>query len=108
MTELCEIYNVDNFRTIHRQWVEDALKENRLVREAVWSEAVAVGSKAFVQETQQSLGLRAKARSCQSTIDGFQLKEEVGEYSVHFGGKNVQLTQENGYYWDEIGDSSIT
>jgi hypothetical protein len=64
------------------------LRESRLVREAVWREAVAVGSKAFVEETQLSLGLRAKARSCQSTIDGFQFKEEVGEYSVHFGDKN--------------------
>jgi putative transposase len=41
---LCKTYNMDNFRTIHRQRVDDALKENRLVREAEWSEAVAVGS----------------------------------------------------------------
>ena len=106
LTELCEIYNVDNFRTIHRQWVEDALKENRLVREAKWSEAIAVGNERYVEKTQRSLGLRAKARSCQSTVDGFQLKEEVGEYSVHFGVKNVQLTQENGYFWSEINESS--
>jgi hypothetical protein len=44
-----------------------------------------------VEETQQSRGLRAKASSCQSTIDGFQFKEEVGEYSVHFGDKNSLL-----------------
>ena len=44
------IYYVDNFRTFHRQWDEDALKENRLVRDAKWSEAVAIGSKAFVEE----------------------------------------------------------
>jgi REP element-mobilizing transposase RayT len=106
LAELCEIYNVDNFRTIHRQWVEDALKENRLVREAKWSEAIAVGNEGYVKKTQRSLGLRAKARSCQSTVDGFQLKEEVGEYSVHFGGKNVQLTQENSYFWGEINECS--
>lgn len=64
------------------------MKENRLVLEAEWSEAVAVGSKAFVEETQQILGLRAKVGSCQSTLDGFLFKEEVGEYSVHFGDKN--------------------
>ena len=106
LAELCEIYNVVNFPTFHRQWVEVALRENRLVREAKWSEAVAVGSKAFVEETQQSLGLRAKARSCKSTTDGFQLKEEVGEYSAHFDGKNMQLTQENGHFWNEISEGS--
>jgi REP element-mobilizing transposase RayT len=108
LAELCEVFNVDKFQTIHRQWVEDALKEKRLAREAKWSEAIAVGNEDFVEETQQSLGLRAKARSCQSTADGFQLKEEVGEYSVHFGGKNVLLTQENGYFWNEISEDSIT
>jgi REP element-mobilizing transposase RayT len=102
LAELCEIYNIDNFRTIHRQWIEDALKEYCFVREAKWSEAVAVGCKAFVEETQQSLGLGAKARSCQSTIDGYQLKEAAGEYSVHFGGKKVRLTPENGCFWNEI------
>ena len=106
LAELCEIYNVDNFRAIHRQWVEDALKENRLVREAKWSEVIAVGNEGYVEKTQRSLDLRAKARSCQSTADGFQLKEEVGEYYVHFGGKNVQLTQENSYFWSEINESS--
>lgn len=54
------------------------MQENRLLLEAVWSEAVAVGCKAFVEETQQSRGWRAKGRPCQSTIGGFQFKEDVG------------------------------
>jgi hypothetical protein len=106
LAELCEVCNVDKIQTIHRQWIEDELKENHLVREAKWSEAIAVGSKAFVEETQQSLGLRAKARSCQSTADGFQLKEESTEYNVHSGPENMQLTQENRYFWNEIRESS--
>jgi hypothetical protein len=107
LAELCEIYNVDNYRTTHRRWVEDTLQKNRLLREAKWSEAIVVGSKAFVEKTQQSLGLRVKARSYQSTIYGFQFKEEVGECSAHFGGKNVQLTAENGYFGNELRWSSI-
>ena len=106
LAELPEIYNVDNFRTIHRQWVEDVLKENRLEREAKWSEAIAIGDEGFVEEPQRRLGLRAKTRSCQSTADGFQLKEEAGEYSVHFDVKNVQLTQENGYFRNIIIERS--
>jgi putative transposase len=107
LATLCETYDVDNFRTIHRQWIENALEENRLVREAQWSEAVAVGSKAFVEETQRSLGLRAKARSCESITDGFQLKETEGDYSLHFGGKKVQLTSENRFFWNKISKGSI-
>jgi len=37
---------------------------------------VAVGCKAFVEETQLSLGLRAKAKSRPSTADGFQQKKK--------------------------------
>jgi hypothetical protein len=59
-----------------------------------------------VEEVQQGLGLRAKARSCQTTADKFQLKEVVGEYSAHFGGKYVQLTPENSYYWGEFESST--
>jgi putative transposase len=107
LATLCEIYDVDNFRTIHRQWVENALEDNRLAREAQWSEAVVVGSKAFVEETQRSMGLRAKARSCESTTDSYQLKEESTEYNVHFGPENMQLTPKNSYFWNEINDSSV-
>jgi hypothetical protein len=39
-------------------------------------------------------------------MDGFQLKEEVGEYLVHFDSKNVQLTQENSIFWNEFSESS--
>jgi len=65
-----------NFRSTHRQWVDDTLRKNSLVREAEWSEAVAVGSKAFIEETQHSLGLQNLDRACQQWMV-FSLKKRL-------------------------------
>ena len=61
-----------------------------------------------MEEMQLSLGLRAKTRSCLSATDGFQLKEAVGEYCVHFRGKKAGLTPKNGCFWNEISEGSTS
>jgi hypothetical protein len=43
----------------HRQWVEIALRDELAVRDARWSEAVAVGSLAFVEKVKTQLGFKA-------------------------------------------------
>jgi len=108
LANLCELNSTAELSSIYCNWVETALNENRLAREAHWSEAVAVGSKAFIEQTRLRLGILANGRSCLSTNDYYQLKEQAGEYHRHFGAENMLLIQENGYYWDEISDNSIT
>jgi hypothetical protein len=61
-----------------------------------------------VEQVQQSPGLRAKTISCQSTTDGVQLKEAVGEYCEHFSGKKAGLTPEMGCFWNETIGGSAT
>ena len=53
------------FQETHRQWIEQALTR-KLERENRWSEAVAVGSLAFVENVKSELGSKALHRDCWS------------------------------------------
>src|SRR5918992_3877858 len=48
LTALCGFADVRDFQTAHRQWVEQTLESGHTVHDDRWSEAIAVGSLAFV------------------------------------------------------------
>jgi hypothetical protein len=52
------------FQETHRQWIEQALTRN-LERENRWSEAIAVGSLAFVENVKSELG----SKRCIATLN---------------------------------------
>ena len=56
VTELCGFTHVEDFQRAHRQWVERALENGRTVRDERWSDAIAVGSLAFVERIKNDLG----------------------------------------------------
>ena len=60
---LCSFSKLAEFQQAHRQWVEIALRDELSVRDARWSEAVAVGSLAFVEKVKSELGIKANQRS---------------------------------------------
>jgi len=47
---------VPAFQKQHRQWIDEALSQNILAREAKWSQSIAVGSEAFVNQIVDTLG----------------------------------------------------
>src|SRR5215813_5787704 len=47
---LCGFSKLADFQQAHRQWVEIALRDELSVRDALWSEAVAVGNLNFVEK----------------------------------------------------------
>ena len=51
-----------DFQQAHRQWVEIALRDELSVRDARWSEAVAVDSFAFVEKVKDELEFKAAHR----------------------------------------------
>jgi len=63
LARLCGFADIGRFQQAHREWVEKELALDRSRREARWSEAIAVGSQAFVAEIQRELALKAKYRS---------------------------------------------
>jgi putative transposase len=61
LASLCGRSSVEDLQVAHRHWVDDALGQH-LKREERWSQALAVGGKAFVEHVQQELGLRGRHR----------------------------------------------
>jgi hypothetical protein len=47
---LCGFSKLADFQQAHRQWVEIALGDELVVRDALWSEAVAVGNLNFLEK----------------------------------------------------------
>jgi putative transposase len=84
----------------HRQWIDDAVKKDFHQRESRWTESVAVGSKAFIEQTRDQLGFRAKGGSVEGLDEVCALREANNDYD--FAGKNITLRPENAYFWDAI------
>jgi hypothetical protein len=69
LVALCGFSNLADLQQVHRQWIEAALQNGSAVREARWSEAVAVGSLAFVENVKAELGAKALHRELEQ-VDG--------------------------------------
>ena len=80
-----------------RQWIEITLRDELAVRDARWSEAVAVGSLAFVEKVKGELGAKALHRELEQ-IDGTYALRESGEaYRGQIDSKNEALRPENDF-----------
>jgi len=68
-----------------------------LGREFCWSEAVAVGSEAFLANVKTELGLadRYRAPSPAPEVDGYALRESGVAYRANFGHEMGALSPEN-------------
>ncbi len=59
----------------HQEWINEALSKNDVRRQGLWSEGVAVGSQAFVENVIEQLGIKKKGRSVHQGADLYQVKE---------------------------------
>ena len=57
----------------YRGWIDESVKKVRHFRDGKWTESVAVGSRAFVAETKERLGIRAKGRKLVGTGESCEL-----------------------------------
>lgn len=107
---LCDLLGVDSSESLsetYKSWIEGALRKGGSGREGKWSESIAVGAKAFVQNVKDRLGVRAIGRRIVANDDGHELKEPARSYGPHFGGKKGLLRAENTYNWDDTVVISI-
>ena len=77
----CEL----RLRASHAEWVTDALRSERSVRDARWSESLAVGSEAFAGDVQERLGVPARNRDVWVDGNVAHLKEPSASYRPDFG-----------------------
>jgi len=100
LMKLCRCTSVSALQLAHRQWIETALSKTSKQRETLWSESVAVGSKAYVENIHAQLNSRAKGRSCLPYGVGYQLKEPEEIYHLHSSSKKHPLRFNNTFFWE--------
>ncbi len=74
--------DVIDFQRAHRQWVEQGLENGFAVRDARWSEAIAVGSLTFVESVKNELGFKAAHRGVIETDGSYALREPAEPYDL--------------------------
>jgi putative transposase len=95
-----EIDSIETLRTAHREWINEALREDVLVRNSLWSESVAVGSEEFTLLTQAAFGVKGRNREVANSDDVCVLKEAEASYGADFGVKNRPIALNNTHFWD--------
>jgi putative transposase len=80
LVRLLGFMDLHNFQLTHKKWVEAFLQTDKPEREGHWTESIASGSKAFIEEVKKSLGFRAKAKSVTEIKGHYQLREDVSKF----------------------------
>ena len=93
--------DVRDFQTAHNQWIEQALANGCAPREDRWSEALAVGSLAFVERVKSDLGVKAAHREVLEADGTYALREPSEAYTRNLTGENKALSSENTLPWNE-------
>jgi putative transposase len=91
--------SVPTFQKHHRQWIDEALRENDLEREAKWSQSLAVGSEAFVNEFADAVNPEIRKRRTNVVGESFVVREPSVAYSAHFDSKMDRLSTRNTFPW---------
>ena len=101
LSELCGFEDIEGFQTAHRQSIEEALATEPSLRDARWSEAIAVGGVAFVEKIKGELGSKAMHRQVEQFEGAHVLREESEVYGFKSAGENESLSPENTVVWNE-------
>lgn len=101
LIELLQMRDIEELQKTYNQWVDEILRGGTQTRESKWTEAIAVGSKEFVEATAERLGIRGIGRQTSKEKGGYELREPTTPYSSDFDPKNATLSQENTYFWNE-------
>ena len=108
LSELCGFEQTADFQRAHRDWVEEALSGTIAVKDNRWSQAIAVGSLAFVDKVKSELGFKAQHREVEQVDGTYILREQSEAYSAHFASENDALMTDNTIPWEINAESTET
>lgn len=106
LVELSGVSDAAQLRRLHRDWINQAVEGNNQGRQQHWSEAVAVGSKDFVEEMKQELGFSAVGRETVKAGGDYLLREPEVAYHAHFDPEKVDVSPENSVFFTINEDKS--
>lgn len=81
----------------HAHWINETIKHENFARNGKWTESIAVGSREFVAQTKESLGVNAIGRKVSDSGSTSALQEMQTAYRGNLGGENGILRDENTY-----------
>ena len=84
---LLEIDSLDELQLRHLDWIDSAIHQDNAQYDAMWSQSIAVGSEAFVEDVKAQLGLKAKHRETVDSNGAFFIKEGDASYTSHLIGE---------------------
>jgi hypothetical protein len=90
----------------YRQCIEEALTRGTAVPDDRWSEAIAVGSLAFVEKVRSELGIKPIRRKVTEVGGTYTLREDCEPYAGNFGSESALLMPDNTISWKE--DAGLT
>lgn len=85
LLSLLNLKSFDQLKAVQEEWVEDALNRKDLKRDSKWTESIAVGNSAFVEEIKQKLGIKALYRTIENKNDAYVLSDGEIPYKISFG-----------------------
>ncbi len=89
---LTDFKELSDFQDAQRDWINTAIINGPTIRDALWSESIAVGGLGYVESIQMELGVCAKTRQCIDGGDKYSLRESAVSYSVDLGIKKGRLS----------------
>ena len=76
------------------------------MRENRWSEAIAVGSLAFVENVKSERGSKAMYRDVEHIDGAYALREQSEAYDGNLPSKTEPLKLENTFLWNENAETA--
>ena len=81
LSRLCRIHSPSTLPVLHHALVEEALRlDQARMREAKWTQSVAVGQRDFIEQIQAELGSRGYGRACIDLEAGCALQDAPALY----------------------------
>ncbi len=85
LIQLCGFSNLQALQSAHAMWIDEALSRPDRTREALWTEAIAVGSNDFVAAVKRELGMRSAYRTVELAHGAYLLRDRAhNAYSAVF------------------------
>ena len=100
LSALLGIDSADRLADSHGKWIEAELKRKEKVRQERWTERIAVGGRAFVEDIRDRLGMHARSKWIDRLGDTWAVRETSTTYSSDFTSENGRLRTENQYFWN--------
>jgi len=110
LLDLTRCADAESWRRTHANMIDAALKEAAGQRDDIWSQSVAVGSRAFVEEFASKLGMRLRRRSIEDAADNPELtslREPRAAYEADEAMEGMAGCVEEFEGWVLTGDNKV-